>query len=91
MSYFSESNTGQDFKGAYSSGPLLNDITAIQHFYGANMNTRTGDTIHGFNSNTDRDFLTATSAQDKIVSPPGMPAVTTPSTSPALARISAST
>ena len=67
MSYFSESNTGQDFKGAYSSGPLLNDITAIQHFYGANMNTRTGDTIYGFNSNTDRDFLTATSEQDKIV------------------------
>ncbi|MBH3155944.1 M10 family metallopeptidase [Serratia ureilytica] len=67
MSYFSESNTGQDFKGAYSSGPLLNDITAIQHFYGANMNTRTGDTVYGFNSNTDRDFLTATGAQDKII------------------------
>lgn len=91
MSYFSESNTGQDFKGAYSSGPLLNDITAIQHFYGANMNTRTGDTIYGFNSNTDRDFLTATSEQDKIVFTAWMPAVTTPSTSPALARISAST
>lgn len=67
MSYFSESNTGQDFKGAYSSGPLLNDITAIQHFYGANMTTRTGDTVYGFNSNTDRDFLTATGAQDKII------------------------
>lgn len=60
MSYFSESNIGQDFKGAYSSGPLLNDITAIPHFYGANMHTRIGDTIYGFNSNTDRDFLTAT-------------------------------
>lgn len=67
MSYFSESSTGQDFKGAYSSAPLLNDITAIQHFYGANMTTRSGDTVYGFNSNTDRDFLTATHAQDKIV------------------------
>jgi serralysin len=67
MSYFSESNTGQDFKGAYSSGPLLDDITAIQHFYGANMNTRTGDTVYGFNSNTERDFLSADSAQDKLV------------------------
>lgn len=67
MSYFSESSTGQDFQGAYSSAPLLNDITAIQHFYGANMTTRSGDTTYGFNSNTDRDFLTATHAQDKIV------------------------
>ncbi|MGQ8774568.1 serralysin family metalloprotease [Serratia sp. NA_112.1] len=67
MSYFSESSTGQDFQGAYSSAPLLNDITAIQHFYGANMTTRSGDTTYGFNSNTDRDFLTATGAKDKIV------------------------
>jgi len=67
MSYFGESSTGQDFKGAYSSAPLLNDITAIQQFYGANMSTRSGDTVYGFNSNTDRDFLTATHAQDKIV------------------------
>lgn len=67
MSYFSESSTGQDFQGAYSSAPLLNDITAIQHFYGANMTTRSGDTTYGFNSNTDRDFLTATGAQDNVV------------------------
>lgn len=46
MSYFRKQHR-QDFKGAYSSGPLLNDITAIQHFYGANMNTRTGDTVGG--------------------------------------------
>ncbi|CAI0845863.1 serralysin family metalloprotease [Serratia proteamaculans] len=67
MSYFSESSTGQDFQGAYSSAPLLNDITAIQHFYGANMTTRSGDTTYGFNSNTDRDFLTAAGAQDNVV------------------------
>ena len=40
MSYWSESNTNQNFsKGgveAYSSGPLMDDIVAIQKLYGAN-------------------------------------------------------
>ncbi|MBE8597438.1 serralysin family metalloprotease [Xenorhabdus sp. BG5] len=67
MSYFSEKYTGQDFKYEYSSAPLLNDISAIQELYGANMETRKGDTIYGFNSNTDRDFLTATDADSKLV------------------------
>ncbi|MDR0219374.1 MAG: serralysin family metalloprotease [Enterobacteriaceae bacterium] len=67
MSYFSEKYTGQDFKGAYSSAPLLNDISAIQTLYGANMETRKGDTIYGFNSNTDRDFMTATNANSKLL------------------------
>ncbi|MCE1685442.1 M10 family metallopeptidase C-terminal domain-containing protein, partial [Enterobacter hormaechei] len=67
MSYFSEKYTGQDFKGNYSSAPLLNDISAIQDLYGANMETRTGDTVYGFNSNTDRDFMTATDANSKLV------------------------
>lgn len=52
MSYFSETNTGGAFLGSYSSAPLLDDISAIQRLYGANMSTRTGDTIYGFNSNT---------------------------------------
>lgn len=34
MSYWEEQNTGQDFKGAYSSAPLLDDIAAIQKLYG---------------------------------------------------------
>ncbi|WP_338803812.1 serralysin family metalloprotease [Xenorhabdus griffiniae] len=67
MSYFSEKYTGQDFKYEYSSAPLLNDISAIQELYGANMETRTGDTIYGFNSNTGRDFMTATDANSKLV------------------------
>ncbi len=56
MSYFSERETGADFRtdGAgvrrYSSAPLLDDISAAQRLYGANMNTRTGDTVYGFNS-----------------------------------------
>lgn len=71
MSYWSESNTNQNFsKGgveAYASGPLIDDIAAIQKLYGANYNTRAGDTTYGFNSNTGRDFLSASSNADKLV------------------------
>ncbi|PQQ26896.1 serine 3-dehydrogenase [Photorhabdus luminescens] len=67
MGYFSEKNTGQDFKGIDSSAPLLNDISAIQSLYGANNTTRTDDTVYGFNSNTDRDFFTAKDAKSKLV------------------------
>nr|AQY63477.1 protease precursor [Pseudomonas fluorescens] len=71
MSYWSESNTNQNFsKGgveAYASGPLIDDIAAIQKLYGANLSTRATDTTYGFNSNTGRDFLSATSNADKLV------------------------
>lgn len=58
MSYFSESNTGGSFFRAYSSAPLLDDIAAIQRLYGANMTTRTGDTVYGFNSNAGQPWFT---------------------------------
>ncbi|WJM86558.1 serralysin family metalloprotease [Dickeya chrysanthemi] len=67
MSYWSEKNTGGDFKGHYAAGPMLDDIAAIQRLYGANMTTRTGDTVYGFNSNTDRDFYTATSSSKALI------------------------
>jgi len=71
MSYWSESNTSQNFsKGgveAYSSGPLMDDIAAIQKLYGANYSTRSGDTTYGFNSNAGRDYMSATSSSDKLV------------------------
>ncbi|MGM3172557.1 serralysin family metalloprotease [Dickeya lacustris] len=67
MSYWSEKNTGGDFKGHYAGGPLLDDIEAIQRLYGANTTTRTGDTTYGFNSNTDRDFYTATSSSKALI------------------------
>ncbi len=51
MSYFSESNTGSTFGGRYAAAPLMDDIAAAQRLYGANMTTRTGDTVYGFNSN----------------------------------------
>ncbi len=59
MSYFSESNTGAYFGGRYAASPLLDDIAAIQLEYGANMSTRTGDTVYGFNSNADRPWFEA--------------------------------
>ncbi|WP_430443473.1 MAG: serralysin family metalloprotease [Pseudomonas piscis] len=71
MSYWSESNTGQNFtkdgSGAYASAPLVDDIVAVQKLYGANYQTRADDTVYGFNSNTGRDFYSAHSNSDKLV------------------------
>jgi serralysin len=54
MSYWDALNTGADHEDVASSTPLLHDIAAIQAIYGANNNTRTGDTVYGFNSTADR-------------------------------------
>ena len=67
MSYFGESNTGGAFNGAYAVAPLLDDIAAAQLAYGANMTTRTGDTVYGFNSNAGRDWFSAASSSSKLV------------------------
>ncbi len=64
MSYFSEQRTDAGFgSGRYAAAPLLDDIAAAQRLYGANMTTRTGDTVYGFNSNADRPWFTATAGQ----------------------------
>jgi serralysin len=67
MSYFNEQNTGGDFGPLYSAAPLLDDIAAAQLEYGANMSTRTGDTVYGFNSNTNEPWLTITGSFQKAV------------------------
>jgi serralysin len=67
MSYFSETNTGGAFGGRYSAVPLLDDIAAAQRLYGANMTTRTGDTVYGFNSNAGRSWFEATSASTALI------------------------
>lgn len=59
MSYFPEGNTGGAFSGRYASAPLLDDIAAVQRLYGANMTTRTGDTVYGFNSTAGRIWYDA--------------------------------
>ena len=67
MSYWSETDTGADFHGYYSAGPMIHDIAAIQRLYGANMTTRTGDTVYGFNSNSGRDHYSISSAADAVI------------------------
>jgi hypothetical protein len=66
MSYFAETNTGANFGGVYAASPMLDDIAAAQLAYGANMNTRTGDTIYGFHSNADAPWFIADSSDDKL-------------------------
>ncbi len=67
MSYFDAWITGARHYETYPafalspSTPMLHDIAAAQRLYGANMSTRTGDTVYGFNSTADRapfDFST---------------------------------
>lgn len=66
MSYFGSFNTGASLTG-FASAPQLDDIAAAQRLYGANMTTRTGDTVYGWNSNTGRDFLSAADAQPTLI------------------------
>jgi serralysin len=49
MSYFNESNTGGS-SGGYADTPMLYDVGALQLIYGANVATRTDNTVYGFNS-----------------------------------------
>ena len=50
MSYFASSSTGA-VRTSFAATPMTHDIAAIQSLYGANLTTRTGDTVYGFNSN----------------------------------------
>jgi len=59
MSYWTAENSGADHSAAdsklyRSAAPLLHDIAALQHLYGANSATRAGDTVYGFNSTAGR-------------------------------------
>jgi serralysin len=67
MSYFSESNTGGSYGGRYAAAPQLDDIRAAQIEYGANMTTRTGDTVYGFNSNAQRAWFEAASSSARLI------------------------
>lgn len=67
MSYFGPGGAGGYFGDAYSAVPMMDDIAAAQRLYGANMTTRTGDTVYGFNSNADRAWFSADSAADPLV------------------------
>ncbi|HYD28116.1 M10 family metallopeptidase C-terminal domain-containing protein [Brevundimonas sp.] len=73
MSYFSEQQTGADFRtngvgnNRYSAVPLLDDIAAAQRLYGANMTTRTGDTTYGFNSNAGQVWFNANNSSSALI------------------------
>jgi serralysin len=72
MSYFSELSPANgptigDFDGHFASGPLMDDIAAMQYLYGANTHAFSGDTVYGFNSNTQRDYLSANTNATKVI------------------------
>ena len=60
MSYFDGYETGAQFidfsllNFAYPATPMVHDIATIQSIYGADMTTRSGDTVYGFHSTADR-------------------------------------
>ncbi|MBJ7446923.1 MAG: M10 family metallopeptidase C-terminal domain-containing protein, partial [Brevundimonas sp.] len=73
MSYFEETQTGANYRvnnvgsTRYASVPQLDDISAAQRLYGANMSTRTGDTTYGFNSNAGQVWFSASSASSALI------------------------
>ena len=73
MSYFSEWESGlADFtfdangdgeaEQYYAAAPLMDDIAAIQRIYGAPTSAFAGNTVYGYNSNTDRPWFTASTS-----------------------------
>jgi serralysin len=65
MSYFGSINTGTT-TSIFANAPQLDDVAAIQRMYGANNATRAGDTVYGFNSNTERSWYTLNAATDAM-------------------------
>ena len=59
MSYFDSFETGAQnvdwnvLRFIYPSTPMVDDVFVIQQKYGADMTTRTGNTVYGFNSTAD--------------------------------------
>jgi serralysin len=74
MSYFDAGWTGAKgyvnwYTGYYQSAqtPMIDDISAIQSIYGADLTTRTDDTTYGFNSTADRDVFDFTINKDPFL------------------------
>jgi serralysin len=66
LTYFGGVNTGARLPG-FAGTPQIDDIAAIQRLYGANMATRTGDTVYGFHSNADRPWYSVTTEDTKFL------------------------
>jgi serralysin len=73
MSYFQagEDGLGTDHVGSsgwsFGATPLLHDILSAQAVYGADMTTRIGDTVYGFNSTAARDAFDFTVNLNPVV------------------------
>ena len=80
MSYFAETDTGADYgngwyreagewvRGTWQpNGLMLHDIAAVQRLYGKNMETRTGDSVYGWNSNLDHEVWSVTDWKDNMI------------------------
>ncbi|MFY9294377.1 MAG: M10 family metallopeptidase C-terminal domain-containing protein [Methylorubrum rhodinum] len=81
MSYFDadEDGSGTDHFGrrdddrngsldrTFGATPLLDDISAIQAKYGADLTTRTGNTTYGFNSNAGRGAFDFNQNTDPVI------------------------
>jgi serralysin len=65
MSYFGSMNSGGELP-AFAAAPQLDDIRAAQLLYGANMTTRTGNTVYGFHSTADRPWFSIDVASTKV-------------------------
>jgi serralysin len=61
MSYWTAAMTGAnhvaDGIAYFAATPLVYDVAALQQLYGANMTTRTGNTVYGFNTTADREVF----------------------------------
>jgi hypothetical protein len=67
MSYFNETSTGANFGRNRPLTPMIHDIAAAQLIYGANMTTRTGDTVYGFHSNAgDQIYRFSSAASERV-------------------------
>lgn len=66
MSYFDASSCGKRLDHS-PKAPMMDGISAIQHKYGANYQTRREDNTYGFNSNTNRDYYSLKSDRDMAV------------------------
>ena len=80
MSYFAETDTGANYgngwyredgewvRGTWQpNGLMLHDIAAVQRLYGQNMETRTGDSVYGWNSNLDHEVWSVTDWKDNMI------------------------
>ncbi|PXA94644.1 hypothetical protein DMC47_20435 [Nostoc sp. 3335mG] len=73
MSYFDAYETGAqhidwaNLRFGYAATPLVHDIVAVQKIYGADLTTRTGDTVYGFNSTANRAELDFTKNAAPVV------------------------